>query len=94
MKLENKNVEKPQTQQLNIGAVSGWVAVTDALPKHRQKVLFATTNGDVHKAIYMDKLINQYGDYNQVFLSNDGGHYQVDMDIVAFWCDVPKPPCL
>lgn len=75
-------------------AVISWVAVTDALPQNRQIVLFATTNGDVHKAIYMDKLINQYGDYSQVFLSNDGGHYQVEMDIVTFWCDVPKPPCL
>ena len=72
-------------------AVISWVAVTDALPQNRQKVLFATTNGDVHKAIYMDKLINQHSDYEKVFLSTDGGYYQVSN--VTFWCDVPKPPC-
>jgi len=88
----NENNNLPQNTALSKTAVISWVAVTDNLPQNRQKVLFATNNGDIHKAIYMDKLINQYGDYEKVFLSTDGGHYQ--LSIVTFWCDVPKPPCL
>ena len=32
MKLENENIEQPQKQQLNIGAVMCWVSVKDAMP--------------------------------------------------------------
>jgi hypothetical protein len=90
--MEEENSSIKENNQIPKDCVISWVSVKDALPKNRQKVLFATTNEDVHKAIYMEKLINQYGDYDQVFLSTDGGHYQVFMDIVAFWCDLPKPP--
>lgn len=71
-----------------------WFSVDNSLPPNRQRVLFATKNGDVHKSIYMDRLINQYGDFHKVFIADDGGHYQLSMDIVAFWCDIPTPPVL
>lgn len=69
-----------------------WVSVKDALPQNRQKVLFGTKNGEVYKAIYLEKLVNQYGDYDQLFLADDGGYYQVALDMVTFWCEVPKLP--
>jgi hypothetical protein len=83
----------PQKPQSNIGAVMHWVAVAERLPEHRQRVLFSTQNRDVHKAIYMDKLINQYGDFEKVFMSTDGGHYQLEMGIVQYWMPLPEPPC-
>lgn len=92
MKTEDQNQTTEPQHEAKMSVIS-WVAVINSLPNHRQKVMFATTNGDVHKAIYMDKLIDRYGDYNQVFISDDGGYYKADMGIVTFWCDVPKPPC-
>ena len=68
-----------------------WINVNDKLPKNRQKVLFCTRS-DVHKAIYMDKVINQHGDFNEVFLSSDGGHYQLEMGLVTHWMPLPELP--
>lgn len=79
---------------INQTTIINWVSVKDGLPQNRQKVLFGTKNGDVHMAIYLEKLINQYGDYNQLFLADNGGYYQVGMDIVTFWCAVPELPSL
>lgn len=76
----------------NQTAIINWVSVKDGLPQNRQKVLFGTKNGDVQMAIYLEKLINQYGDYDQLFLADDGGYYQVALDMVTFWCEVPKLP--
>lgn len=69
-----------------------WVSVSERLPNHRQVVLFSTHDRDVHKAIYMDKLINQYGDFEKVFMSTDGGHYLLELDIVKYWMLLPEPP--
>jgi hypothetical protein len=41
----------------------------------------------------MDKLINQHGDFEKVFMSTDGGHYQLEMAIVQYWMPLPEPPC-
>jgi hypothetical protein len=88
-----KTSKNNETAQLGIGAVMHWVSVSERLPEHRQKVLFSTHNRDVHKAIYMDKLINQHGDFEKVFISTDGGHYQLEMAIIQYWMPLPEPPC-
>jgi hypothetical protein len=90
----DKTSNLPLTPPLQQTAVISWVAVSERLPEHRQKVLFSTHNRDVHKAIYMDKLINQHGDFEKVFMSTDGGHYQLEMSIVQYWMPLPEPPCL
>jgi len=69
-----------------------WIPVSERLPETRQRVLFSTNNGDVHEAIYMETLINQYCDFKNVFMSSDGGHYQLSMDIVTHWMPLPKAP--
>lgn len=68
-----------------------WVSVTEQLPNHRQKVLFCTRS-DVHKALYMEKMSNEHGDFNKVFLSNDGGHYELEMQIITHWMPLPELP--
>ena len=89
----NKTSLENESQPSCLGAVMHWVAVSERLPEHRQRVLFNTHNRDVHKAIYMDKLINQHGDFEKVFMSTDGGHYQLEMGIVQYWMPLPEPPC-
>jgi hypothetical protein len=91
--MKNYNISTSKIE-LNNTVVVNWVAVTDIVPENRQKVLFSTPNGDVHMAIYLDKLINQYGDYKQVFLADNGGYYEIANNLVSFWCNIPKPPCL
>ncbi len=88
-----QNIEKQEGSGV-LPCVVYWIPVSQQLPKHRQKVLFSTHNKDVHEAIYMDKLINQYGDFEKVFISADGGHYQLGIAIVQYWMPLPEPPCV
>jgi hypothetical protein len=71
--------------------VDEWISAKDRLPEHRQRILFATPN-DIHIGIYMDKMITQHGDFEKVFMSTDGGHYQLEMSLIQGWQPLPKPP--
>lgn len=70
---------------------NAWISVKERLPNHRQKVLFCTKS-DVQKAIYMHRMTNEHGDFSEVFLSTDGGHYELETQIITHWMPLPELP--
>lgn len=68
-----------------------WISVKDKLPTHRQKVLCCTKDSTM-QAIFMEKLINEVADYQNVFRTFDGGYYKLCLNLITHWMPLPEPP--
>lgn len=96
--LDYVNWLETQIQALRMHDVSGWVAVTDALPKPLQTVWLTNGKGWV----CLGCLIESDGGWH--WAKSNGVIYIENGEIVSecesedldvnFWHELPKPPCL
>jgi len=96
MSTEKTSIEN-ENQPSCLGAVSGWVAVTDALPKPLQTVWL--TNGEGW--VCLGCLVESDGGWH--WAESNGVIYIENGEIVSecesedldvnYWHELPKPPC-
>lgn len=93
----DKNLNKPQTPPLQQTAVSGWVAVTDALPKPLQTVWLTNGKGWCCSGCLVESDGGwHWAESNGVIYIENGEIVSEceseDLD-VNYWHELPKPPC-
>jgi hypothetical protein len=96
-KMEHENLNTPQTPPLQQTAVSGWVAVTDALPKPLQTVWLTNGKGWVCLGCLVEDAEGwHWAESNGVIYIENGEIVSEceseDLD-VNFWHALPKLPC-
>lgn len=94
---DHKAMNEELNQPSCLGAVSGWVAVTDALPKPLQTVWLTNGKGWV----CLGCLVESDGGWH--WAESNGVIYIENGEIVSecesedldvnFWHELPKPPC-
>jgi len=97
MKNEEQNSITPQNPPLQQTAVSGWVAVTDAIPKPLQTVWLTNGKGWVCLGCLVEDAEGwHWAESNGVIYIENGEIVSEceseDLD-VNFWHELPKPPC-
>lgn len=49
-----------------------WISVKSQLPRHRERAFFLS-EFDLDKGVFLEKLINEHGEWANVFMSSNGG---------------------
>ena len=83
MTKENKETEK----QCDIHVVINWVAVSESLPDHLDKVLMYGKRTEHNEPEIITGVLNRAGGLN------DWNTYSIIMHEVTHWAKI-KPPCL
>jgi hypothetical protein len=81
------DVEK-QLEALTIPVVINWVAVSDRLPDHLQKVIMYGKQTEYSKYEQITGVLNRAGGLNQ------WNTYGIIMHEVTYWTPALEPPCL
>ena len=76
------------TKALTIPVVINWVAVSDRLPDHLQKVIMYGKQTEYSKYEQITGVLNRAGGLNQ------WNTYGIIMHEVTYWTPALEPPCL
>lgn len=68
-----------------------WINTKDRLPEKRQPVLF-TNGATIQKGVFLPVLINKHSDFENVFMGDDEGFYQMSASIISHWMPLPDLP--
>jgi len=87
MSKETQNNELSNDKALHIAVVINWVAVSDSLPDHLEKVVMYGKRTEHNEPEIITGVLNRAGGLN------DWNTYGIIMHEVTYWAKI-KPPCL
>lgn len=68
-----------------------WISIKDRLPGNRRQLLF-TDGKFIQKGVFLSVFINQYADFENVFIGDDNSFCVMDAQKITHWMPLPELP--